>query len=66
MKTYCIFSAQYLPHMGGVENFTYHLVTQLVARGNKVIIVTSNTEAISSIEITNDIKIFNKCINNFK
>lgn len=58
MKTYCIFSAQYLPHMGGVENFTYHLARQLVSRGNKVIIVTSNTEVLSSIEITDDIKIF--------
>ncbi|MGI6070732.1 MAG: glycosyltransferase family 4 protein [Blautia sp.] len=41
-KTYCIFSAQYLPHMGGVERYTNCLAKGLAARGNKVLIVTTN------------------------
>ena len=45
-KKYCIFSAQYLPHMGGVENYTYHLAKELVERGNSVTIVTCNVEKV--------------------
>lgn len=41
-KTYCIFAAQYFPHLGGVERYTYNLAKQLIQDGNKVIIVTSN------------------------
>lgn len=41
MKQYCIFSAHYLPHLGGVERYTYNLAKTLVARGNHVTIVTS-------------------------
>lgn len=51
-KKYCIFSAQYLPHMGGVENYTYHLAKELVERGNSVTIVTCNVEKV---------KIYEKC-----
>ena len=28
MKNYCIFAAQFLPHMGGVERYTYNLVQE--------------------------------------
>lgn len=49
-KSYCFFSAQYLPHMGGVENYTYHLAKELVRRGNKVTIVTSNVENVDLYE----------------
>ena len=41
-KKYCIFSAQYLPSMGGVENYTYNIAKKLIAKGNDVTIVTSN------------------------
>lgn len=41
METYCIFSAFYLPHLGGVENYTAHLSHALAARGHRVIVVTS-------------------------
>ena len=40
-KTYCFFSARYLPYLGGVERYTYNLAKELTANGNKVIIVTS-------------------------
>ena len=32
-KKYCIFSAQYLPSMGGVENYTYNIAKKLIAKG---------------------------------
>ena len=43
-KSYCIFSAQYLPNMGGVERYTYNLAKKLVEKGHDVTVVTSNTE----------------------
>ena len=42
-KRYCFFSAQYLPHMGGVENYTYNIAQELIKRGNEVVVVTNNT-----------------------
>lgn len=39
--TYAIFSAHYLPSMGGVELFTRSLASQLAAEGNDVTVVTS-------------------------
>lgn len=57
-KTYCIFSAQYLPHMGGVERYTYNLGKKLVENGNKVIVVTSNPGKLPSHEICEEIEIY--------
>ena len=42
---YAIFSAQYLPHVGGVENFTANLAAQLVREGDQVTVVTSRLSA---------------------
>lgn len=42
-KTYCIFSAFYLPHVGGVEKYTSNLARALIGRGDKVIVVTTAT-----------------------
>lgn len=42
-KKYCIFAAQFLPHMGGIENYTYNISKELIKRGNEVIIITNNT-----------------------
>ena len=36
-KKYCIFAAQFLPHMGGIENYTYNISKELIKRGNEVI-----------------------------
>lgn len=59
MEKYCIFSAQYLPSFGGVEQYTYNLSNKLVEQGNEVIIVTS-TIANLPFEETQDngVKIF--------
>jgi glycosyltransferase involved in cell wall biosynthesis len=38
----CIFSAQYLPHMGGLERHTHNLAKKLAESGCEVTIVTSN------------------------
>ena len=63
-KSYCIFSAQYLPHMGGVENYTYHLAKELVEKGNEVTIVTCNVERVATYEKQEGIKIYRlPCLN---
>ncbi len=38
-KRIVIFSAQYLPHTGGVENYTYQIARQFERMGNHVIVV---------------------------
>ena len=35
-KKVCIFSAQYLPHMGGVERYTLNLCKKLIENGNEL------------------------------
>ena len=57
-KVYCIFSAQYLPHMGGVENYTYNLAKKLVEKNKRVIIVTLNTADAKSYEKKDGVEIF--------
>lgn len=43
-KHFCFFSALYVPHMGGVERYTYNLARELIGMGHQVTVVTSNTE----------------------
>lgn len=63
-KRYCIFSAQYLPHMGGVERYTYNLAKKLIEKGNGVTIVTSNTMNLSEYEEIDGIEIYRiPCVN---
>ncbi|CAK7051157.1 MAG: D-inositol-3-phosphate glycosyltransferase [Paraeggerthella hongkongensis] len=50
-KTFCIFSAHYLPHVGGVEKYTQHLARALSEQGNRVIIVTSNVHDLPNTEL---------------
>ena len=57
-KHYCIFSAQYYPHVGGVERYTLYLSRKLIAAGNEVTIVTSNTGDLSGDEIQEGIQIY--------
>lgn len=40
-ESICLVSAQYLPHIGGVERYTSYLAKELKAQGHKVTIVTS-------------------------
>lgn len=56
-KTYCLFSAQYLPYLGGVESYTQNLAKTLIEKGNKVIVVTSNTHQLEPIEEESDLTI---------
>lgn len=54
---YCIFTANYLPNLGGVERYTYNLAQELAARGNKVTIVTSNVFSLPEREHIGDINV---------
>ena len=47
-SSYAIFSAQYPPHLGGIENFTYNLSHALVERGDSVLVVTNDTNGIGA------------------
>ena len=59
MKTIAIFSGYYLPHLGGVERYTYNLAKKLKEMGYKIIIVTSRyDEQLKEIEETEYAKIF--------
>lgn len=51
MSKICIFSAQYPPHMGGVENYTYHLARGLAEKGDQVVIVTSALDGLPESEM---------------
>lgn len=51
MSTICIFSALFLPNMGGVERFTDSLAAELAAEGHSVIVVTNNTHGLSNREV---------------
>ncbi len=59
MKTIAIFSGYYLPHLGGVERYTYNLAKRLTHMGNKVIIITSQyNKELKEIEETDVAKIY--------
>lgn len=59
MKTIAIFSGYYLPHLGGVERYTYNLAKKLHDMGNKVIIITSQYDKnLKEIEETDEAKIY--------
>lgn len=57
MSTYIYFSALYLPHLGGVERYTYSLSKKLVELGNRVIIVTSALDDNEGVSIDQGIEI---------
>ncbi len=57
-KTVCLVSSQYLPHVGGVENYVYNLSRELSARGHSVIIVTSSIEGEAEYERDGSIEIY--------
>ena len=46
--TYAIFSAQYPPHLGGIEVFTRSVAQALVSRGDRVTVVTNDTEELGA------------------
>lgn len=59
MKTIAIFSGYYMPHLGGVERYTYNLAKKLKKMGYKIIIVTSRyNDNLEEIEETEYAKIY--------
>lgn len=57
-RRYCIFAAQYFPHLGGVERYTYNLSKKLVELGNDVTIVTSNVQHLKEYEKMEGISVY--------
>ena len=57
-KKYCIFAAQYFPHLGGVERYTYNLAKKLIEDGNEVVIVTSNVYKLAECEKVDGIRVY--------
>ena len=49
----CIYSANYLPNIGGIEKFTERLSLQLCTMGHQVAIVTNNVFDLSDVEKLN-------------
>ncbi len=49
-RTIAIFSAQYLPHMGGVEVFTAELAKRLAGDGHRVVVVAAELSGHPSYE----------------
>ncbi len=63
-KRYCIFAAQYFPHLGGVERYTYNLSKKLIENGNEVVVVTSNVYRMAEYEEMDGIPVYRvPCIN---
>lgn len=61
---YCIFIANFLPNLGGVERYTYNLAKKLIAKGNQVTVVTSNVFGLSEHEMIEGMEIYRiPCIN---
>ncbi len=56
--TFCFFSAQYLPTVGGVERYTHSLANKLVAAGHSVIVVTSKKNGLSGYEEQDGVKVY--------
>jgi glycosyltransferase involved in cell wall biosynthesis len=65
-KSFCLFCANYLPNLGGVERYVYNLAKSLIKRGHNVTVVTSNVFALPSYEVDeNGIEIFRMPCHNF-
>lgn len=58
MKKICIVSSQYLPHVGGVENYVDRLSKELIRLGHDVTIVTSLIEGCPKYEENGGRKIY--------
>ena len=57
-KRICLVSSQYLPHVGGVENYVYNLSRELSERGHLVTIVTSLMEGTPEYEQNGNVEIY--------
>ena len=57
-KKICIVSSQYLPHVGGVENYVFNLSRELERQGHEVTILTSQMEGAPTHEKNGAIEVF--------
>lgn len=57
MKSICIVSPQFLPHVGGVEQYVDNFSKELVRCGNKVTIITSEIEGEKEYEEKDGVEI---------
>lgn len=57
-KHVCLVSSQYLPHVGGVENYVYNLSRELASRGHLVTIITSLMEGTPEYEENGNVEIY--------
>jgi glycosyltransferase involved in cell wall biosynthesis len=57
-KTICFFTTYFIPHLGGIENYTFNLAKSLFEKGYKVIVVTTNTEKLSEKDVVDGIIIY--------
>ncbi len=48
----CIFAANYLPNIGGIERYTYYLSKELIKMGNTVTVVTNNVVGTVNEEVS--------------
>lgn len=55
---YCIFIANFLPNLGGVERYTYNLGKKLIQKGHHVTVITSNVFHLQEHEIVEGIEVF--------
>lgn len=59
MKTVAIFTGYYLPHVGGVERYTYHIAKELNKQGYRVLVITSRYDKdLPQIEQMEEITIY--------
>lgn len=59
MKKIAIFTGYYLPHTGGVENYTNHIAKEFVKEENEVYVITSRyDETLSETETKDGITIY--------
>ena len=57
-KKICIVSSQYLPHVGGVENYVFNLSRELERQGHEVTILTSQMDGAPNYEKNGAIEIY--------
>lgn len=58
MADICMFSANYLPNVGGVERFSYYVCRELIAAGHNVTLVTNNMFSLPAKEEIDGLKIY--------
>lgn len=52
-----IWSANFLPNLGGVERYTYHIAKEFLKKGNEVTVVTSNIDNLKTFDEIENIRV---------